>query len=1079
MIAVLSSTQRLLGVERGEGRLFAWGAATLFLVGWASVSLTNVSETLFLKRVGIDRLPLVFLVNGVLLVSTTYAMSHIAAHADRRRLLVGTFAVLAAAVVVLWVLLLARFSAVFVLLVIASKQLDAIALIAFWIVVGSLVQGRQAKRLYAPIIAGGTLGKILGSFASGFAGNALGIAALLPISAAAVGLAGLLAGQIRLVAPSRLTQTAQRALPRPTPFALFAPLWRESRLFRILAIGALLGGVLGPMLYFQFSSIVDIATHGTNAEMRLLGLYAKLRGFINASVLAMQLMGTSRLFRRIGVPLASTLSPLVYILGFLGVSVRLDLPSGIGAVGGINLQDHAIQEPAQRILVTLFPERLRAAATSLIDGPVQRAGGTLGNALVLIVIGVSTPAWVGFTALPVAVVWLGVAVALYRLYPTLLLEVAHSGGRSEEKLLPEMVDSATMRMLENSLAGSDARFCRAACALALEAPTEAAVLALARALHRAPGAHRPVLVETLHQVLHRLPARPTPSARVTALLEDCLTVTDPARSPLERAHLIEVYGDLLPQPRHPGDLRVLQGLSNDREPAVRLAARLHLRRFTPAAAGDFDLTISAALASSDTATHHVALDALGTALLTEKDNWDARVATVAKCLREPSDRRCAAELLAELTAHLGPGGSPHAEQLLAHIRDPDPRVRTAVIRFIGAAGLERYTDWLIGRLAADDEDEVSAAANALLALGPRTVCALLDALHRGKRAVRAAVFKVLSDMPATAPALRAAMEGELIAVRRALLELHGLRSGTVSPLILQRLAERIAEGLHTVLFLLATIRHEDRIASLAHLLARSPDGRGRALLLEGLDALLPPEEGERLLPLLEHDAVATCAEESARLLGRELPSFDAAVREALADGDPLTRTFLAATLDPHILRGVGVGEGLAPASDSEHDGVSDRNAGEEHMQRVEVILHLRTLDLFSRLTTRELGDLAAAVREEAHPAGAAIVREGEFGDCMYIIVEGEIRVTREGKFVSVFKPGEFFGEMAVFDGEARFATATALTHLRLLRLERGDLLHLMDEQPGIAIGVCQQLSRHVRELINQIEGRPPKDDRTA
>ena len=230
---------------------------------------------------------------------------------------------------------------------------------------------------------------------------------------------------------------------------MFAPLWRESRLFRLLALGALLGGTLGPMLYFQFSYIVDVATHGTNAEMRLLDLYAKVRGFINVGVLAMQLIGTSRVFRRIGVPLAATLSPLVYILGFLGVSTRLDLPSGIGAVGGTNLQDHAIQEPAQRILVTLFPERLRAAATSLIDGPVQRAGGALGNVLVLIIIAVSTPAWVGFTALPVACVWLGVAVVLYRLYPTLLLEVARSGRRSEAKLLPEMVDAATMRVLEN------------------------------------------------------------------------------------------------------------------------------------------------------------------------------------------------------------------------------------------------------------------------------------------------------------------------------------------------------------------------------------------------------------------------------------------------------------------------------------------------------------------------------------------------------------------------------------------------------------------------------------------------------
>ena len=146
------------------------------------------------------------------------------------------------------------------------------------------------------------------------------------------------------------------------------------------------------------------------------------------------------------------------------------------------------------------------------------------------------------------------------------------------------------------------------------------------------------------------------------------------------------------------------------------------------------------------------------------------------------------------------------------------------------------------------------------------------------------------------------------------------------------------------------------------------------------------------------------------------------------------------------------------------------------LTKLEIILHLRGLDLFSRLTTRELSELAGVVREETYAPGETIVREGEFGDCMYLVVEGDVRVTREGKFVTRFKQDEFFGEMALFDGETRFATAAAATRLRLLRLERHDLLPLMDEQPGIAIAMCQTLSGHVRELINRLEGRGGRDD---
>src|SRR5262249_37938964 len=145
------------------------------------------------------------------------------------------------------------------------------------------------------------------------------------------------------------------------------------------------------------------------------------------------------------------------------------------------------------------------------------------------------------------------------------------------------------------------------------------------------------------------------------------------------------------------------------------------------------------------------------AVLIDKDgNWKDRVAMAAARLSEPADRQCAAEVLAELAEHLGPEVNPYAEPLLAYSHDANPHIRTAVIRFIGDAGQDRYTGWLISRLASRDEDEAAAAAKALLALGPRTVGPLLDALHRDKRAIREAVLGVLSEMPATAQTLRSA-----------------------------------------------------------------------------------------------------------------------------------------------------------------------------------------------------------------------------------------------------------------------------------------------------------------------------------
>jgi hypothetical protein len=1097
-MSAVSRLARSLGVEAGEGRVFVWGATTLFLIGWASVALTNVSETFFLKRVGVDRLPVVFLVNSLLLVATTYLVSRNVARATHRLVLTATFAGLAGIVLALWLMVLAQVRGVFVLLVIVTKQVDAIALIAFWIVLGGILHGRQAKRLYAPMIAGGTLGRILGSFASGVLGNAFGIRNLLPTCVIALLLASLLATRLRATLPVHVTHMTRRhpALAAPAGLAKFGPLWRDSRLFRLLAVSALLAGTLGPMLYFQFSYVVDVATRGSNAEMRLLDVYAKLRGFINVGVLSMQLLGTPRVFRRIGVPLAATLSPLVYLVGFFGVSTRLDLPSGIGAVGTTNLQDHAIQEPAQRILVTLLPDRLRAAATSLIEGPIQRMGGALGNILVLSALAVSTPRWVGLAALPIAGLWLVIATALWRIYPTLLLEVAASGPLHADmrSSLPELVDPGTLRVLASSLVDADLRRCRAACGLVIEAPRPRAVATLARAIRLAPAANRPLLIATLHDLLERQSAGQRPMNSAARDLEPLLAEAG-ASSVLERARLVEAYARLVTPPR-PGtrSARVFSKLLSDPTAAVRLAAQVSLRRTEPSPGKNetLDVLLTDIFAGSDAAAHHIALEALRALLLAadgerdpaghEQELWQKRLALVAERLNDPQDRTRASEVLADTAVRHGARLAALAGVLLAHADDRDARVRTAVIRFIGHAHLEQHAGWLIERLVATNEREVAAAREALHALGPAAMNALLDALEHGRRAVRDAILPVLRDMPVNSATLSALIDQEVTQIHHVLLQLHGLRTGPAPDAVVQRLNERIAEGLHATLLLFAALLHEERIATLGRFLSRSPDRRRRAVLLEALEALLPPAQSARLMPLLEQRDPAVLATAAARAVGAALPSFDDAVHATLADRDRLTRELLAATLDPDTrMRVVGAAppQGpLAPDTQLAHDEPGDSAQPDGNMlSRVEIVLQLRSVELLARVTTRDLSELATVVHEETYQPGAAIVREGDFGDCMYVIVEGEVAVTRDALPVARLKPGDFFGEMSLFDGETRFATVSAATRVRLLRLERRDLLQIIDDQPSIAIAMCQTLSARVRNLIARIEGRPPKDRR--
>src|SRR5262249_21669847 len=90
------------GALSRETAILVWSATCLFLLGAATVAVTNVGETLFLKRVGVDLLPQVFLANSILLAISTYLVGRRAARADRGRLLTETLTALAVGVLILW-----------------------------------------------------------------------------------------------------------------------------------------------------------------------------------------------------------------------------------------------------------------------------------------------------------------------------------------------------------------------------------------------------------------------------------------------------------------------------------------------------------------------------------------------------------------------------------------------------------------------------------------------------------------------------------------------------------------------------------------------------------------------------------------------------------------------------------------------------------------------------------------------------------------------------------------------------------------------------------------------------------------
>jgi CRP-like cAMP-binding protein len=104
--------------------------------------------------------------------------------------------------------------------------------------------------------------------------------------------------------------------------------------------------------------------------------------------------------------------------------------------------------------------------------------------------------------------------------------------------------------------------------------------------------------------------------------------------------------------------------------------------------------------------------------------------------------------------------------------------------------------------------------------------------------------------------------------------------------------------------------------------------------------------------------------------------------------------------------------------------------------------------------------------------GDVIFRQGEMGDCMYVIQKGEVEAIAEadGREIRLRTMGrnEFFGEMALFEKETRTATIRATKPTRLLTIDKKNFLGGIHEDPSLAFRIVQTMSHRIRDLTERL-----------
>jgi CRP-like cAMP-binding protein len=119
---------------------------------------------------------------------------------------------------------------------------------------------------------------------------------------------------------------------------------------------------------------------------------------------------------------------------------------------------------------------------------------------------------------------------------------------------------------------------------------------------------------------------------------------------------------------------------------------------------------------------------------------------------------------------------------------------------------------------------------------------------------------------------------------------------------------------------------------------------------------------------------------------------------------------------------------------------------------------------FAGMSSKHLNRLAAESDELDLDSGQTIVHEGDPGEALFVMLAGQAKVVRAGKRLASVVPGDFFGELSALDGGPRTASIVAETPVRVLRLFRGTLMRLLEEEPQVTPRLMYGIARRIREI---------------
>ncbi len=1028
----------LLAIEPGDGAVLRLLGGTFAVVAAASIVIASVTKSLFLSAHPLERLPWVLLGSGLFTAAAAMAYVQAMQRFDLRRRSRALLGVAVASFVALWALFPVNRELMSLTLFVWAPGMGHLIIVQTWNMAATTLPTRQVKRLI-PVLAGlATAGAALGGAATRLVLELDFVQAEDLVLVAA----GLLCWPLLRI--HRVVDALTANAPDiDEPASDGARRSEVGRGFRSIIKTPLLTRLAAFVFLMQAASVlIDYQFSGElKRNFDKESMAAFLGGFYWASnvvVLFVSFFATSRIVRILGIGIALSGVALLLSAGsvaYLVAGLRGDLAWAFYVMAAIafgeRIGQYALTKNAVQMLVTPLDARKAERAKTLIDGVIYR----LATVFVSVGLLVFVPSFDTLHLLsPVVIVaggvvlWIGLGIGPH--YRRALLDGLRArrvdtatANYRRLGLGRHVVDDVETRIDEAQ--GPDEVRQALVVALELRVPVRASLLELL-AMHGDPRVATRALAKMDEQGT-------VPSQELMLSL----------LRPEKPAEVLRRALDLLGAQHPPEVLEAAMDLAHHDDIGVAALAAALRQRF-----GARDPTSEAERADLE-----LELEA---DLMNSSPEIRARAIRITGGFDFSGLRGRVADRLAET-------GMPRM------LEDPDIRVRLEAVEAMGQLQLPGFVEPLIRAL--DRGDLRPAAIDALSRFGDAALPVVSAALRGGKLSLmqRVTLLNVVERMddPPLALLMGQARSTDTNVRDHALLALWRLardRSTKVRPPqswlgegasreidLLRRYKEIELQirgiGLRAEFFRneldAARLRAEKRTFLLlslyyvgaplyrAYLYYRSPLRRTRSNAIELLDQHIVDDAFRPFVKLADRDSTSTLPPLSAR------PPGEDAVSALLGENNPwLTRVWAWSGLGGEVPQGDG---------------------------DIDLVVLLRTVSMFSQMSGEPLLPVASIVKPVHFGPGDFVVREGDPGDKMYLVVQGEVEVLKGGEPVATLGARDAFGELAILDGAPRSASVRAVSAVGLLAVHGDEFEEQIDLHPALGRGIIRTLSRRLRE----------------